>query len=82
MEGVSARAAKTSARLVTDFEPGMTTVEFTEFFPLKGAGQSDSREMLLWLTARAYRRSCTGAVGFNSQLNPPVMCLVIAENYE
>lgn len=67
MEGVSARAAKTSARLVTDFEPGMTTAEFTGFLPRKGAGQSDSWEMLLWLTARAYRRSCMEAFGFNSQ---------------
>jgi hypothetical protein len=58
MEGESARAAKTKARFVTDFEPGMITEDVTGLLPRKGAGQSESWEIFVLLMARAYRWRC------------------------
>ncbi|CAB4669890.1 unannotated protein [freshwater metagenome] len=39
MDGESASAARTRARLVTDLEPGIVRLALTGFFPRKGAGQ-------------------------------------------
>ena len=46
MDGACAWAASISARLVTDFDPGITTRALTELRPRNGAGQSISGSLL------------------------------------
>jgi hypothetical protein len=55
VEGVVARDARISARLVTDFDPGIVTCARTGVRPRKGAGQCASLIRAVYLARHVVR---------------------------
>ena len=68
VDGESDNAAKMSARLVTDLDPGMRSEEFTGFLPRYGAAQSVPSELFPPELAMVGAYRCTPLASFLEKL--------------